>query len=113
MGALLNSINRPDEVPEKWADGAVIVASIKKENVRLLAEIERLKQVNRDLADDFTDYVCSGSNSPAPYCKNRCDACCPNLEDWCDPGSQVCEGFRPIAYHANDGATEPDLHSTK
>lgn len=50
-----------------------------------------------DLAEDFIDYVCSGSPNPAPYCANACEKCVDRL-GWCANGSDECKGFRPKGY---------------
>lgn len=45
-----------------------------------------------ELREDFVDLVCSGTNNPAPYCKNRREECV----DWygyCTYNN--CNGFNP------------------
>ena len=45
-----------------------------------------------DLRESFVDFVCSGTNNPAPYCKNRCDECV-DSRGWCT--YRRCNGFNP------------------
>lgn len=45
-----------------------------------------------DLREDFVDFVCSGTNNLAPYCKNCCDECVDG-RGWCT--YQRCRGFNP------------------
>ena len=51
-----------------------------------------LSEQYEELREDFVDFVCSGTNNPAPYCKNRCDECVDG-RGWCT--YQRCRGFNP------------------
>lgn len=45
-----------------------------------------------ELREDFVDLVCSGTNNPAPYCKNRRDECV-DCYGYCTYNN--CNGFNP------------------
>lgn len=60
------------------------------------ADAVEIEEYN-DLAEDFIDYVCSGSPNPAPYCANACERCV-DRRGWCENGSDECKGFRPKGY---------------
>ena len=62
---------------------------------RLEKLIDVLGQSRNDLKDDFTDYVCSGVDNPAPYCGNMTEECC-DVRGWCITAK--CKGFYPKAY---------------
>ena len=47
-----------------------------------------------DLREAFVDYVCSGAQNPAPYCRNRCAECI-DRRGWCISQSDKCRGFNP------------------
>ena len=47
-----------------------------------------------NLRNSFIDYVCSGIQNPAPYCKNSCEECV-NEYGYCMIGSDKCKGFNP------------------
>ncbi len=47
-----------------------------------------------DLREAFVDYVCSGTQNPAPYCRNRCVDCV-DRRGWCISQSDKCRGFNP------------------
>ena len=50
------------------------------------------KEQYEELREDFVDLVCSGTNNPAPYCKNRRDECV----DWYGYCTyNKCNGFNP------------------
>lgn len=55
--------------------------------------IERLSEVNTELADDFISYATDGVNNPAPYCSNRTEYCT-DKRGWC-VNSAACKGFLP------------------
>lgn len=42
----------------------------------------------------FVDYVCSGTQNPAPYCKNRHPDCVTSY-GWCIKTGNKCRGFNP------------------
>ena len=46
-----------------------------------------------ELREAFVDYVCSGVNNQAPYCKNRIDGDCLDERGWCT--YRHCRGFNP------------------
>lgn len=46
-----------------------------------------------ELREAFVDYVCSGVNNQAPYCKNRIDGDCVDERGWCT--YRHCRGFNP------------------
>lgn len=46
------------------------------------------------LKENFVDYVCSGTNNPAPYCINRCDECV-DARNFCIGCGEKCKGFNP------------------
>lgn len=47
-----------------------------------------------DLREAFVDFVCSGIQNPAPYCKNK-NGMCVNGFGWCLHDSGNCQGFNP------------------
>ena len=55
--------------------------------------IDRLSEVNAELADDFISYATDGVNNPAPYCSNRTEHCT-DKRGWC-VNSAACKGFLP------------------
>lgn len=55
--------------------------------------IERLSEVNAELADDFISYATDGVNNPAPCCSNRTEHCT-DKRGWC-VNSAACKGFLP------------------
>lgn len=54
-----------------------------------------------ELREAFVDYVCSGVQNPAPYCKNRFGMCV-NGFGWCLPESGNCRGFNPDGERKDD-----------
>lgn len=71
--------------------------------VLMLAEAPTIDAVPaekyNELREAFVDFVCSGVNNPAPYCKNRCDECT-NSYGWCTYLN--CEGFNPDGERRSD-----------
>lgn len=51
-----------------------------------------LREQYEELREAFVDFVCSGINNPAPYCKNRCDECVDSY-GYCT--YERCKGFNP------------------
>ena len=63
-------------------------------------EVEQIKDLierHIELRVNFIDYVCSGTNNPAPYCLNKRKECVDRL-GWCAQCSDECEGFNPADF---------------
>lgn len=58
----------------------------------LLKEGVAAKEQYEELQEAFVDFVCSGTNNPAPYCKNRCNEC---TDSWGYCNGIKCYGFNP------------------
>lgn len=76
-------------------------AAVLRANPSVAYCIDQVKAVDavsleryNDLREAFVDYVCSGVQNPAPYCRNRC-AECVDRRGWCISQSDKCRGFNP------------------
>ena len=71
--------------------------ALRKYAVRDIMDAETVDAVPvekyNELREAFADYVCSGVNNQAPYCKNRIDGDCVDERGWCT--YRHCRGFNP------------------
>lgn len=67
------------------ADKIEVLEELLKENIDFKEQYDELRE-------NFIDLVCSGTNNPAPYCKNRRNECV----DWYGYCTyNRCNGFNP------------------
>ena len=87
MGAnAISLIQQAMDDDEYWtADKIEVLEELLKGNIDYKEQYDELKE-------DFVDFVCSGTNNPAPYCKNRCDECTDSY-GYCN--GMKCNGFNP------------------
>lgn len=72
---------------EYWTDDKIeVLEELLKENINFKEQYDELRE-------NFVDFVCSGTNNPAPYCKNRRNECV----DWYGycTYNRCCNGFNP------------------
>lgn len=87
MGAnAINLIQKAMGDDEYWTDDKIeVLEELLKENINFKEQYDELRE-------NFVDLVCSGTNNPAPYCKNRRNECV----DWYGYCTyNRCNGFNP------------------
>ena len=87
MGAnAISLIQKAMDDDEYWTDDKIeVLEELLKENINFKEQYDELRE-------NFVDLVCSGTNNPAPYCKNRRNECV----DWYGYCTyNRCNGFNP------------------
>lgn len=86
----------------KW-ERNIALGQLEELGISLGQKIDTANVVPReqyeDLRDAFVDFVCSGVQNLAPYCKNGCDECV-DLRGWCT--YKKCRGFNPDGRKCDD-----------
>ena len=90
--ALLMGANAISLIQKAMGDDEYWTAEKIEALEELLKENIDFKEQYNELRENFVDLVCSGTNNPAPYCKNRCNECV----DWYGYCTyNRCNGFNP------------------